>query len=103
MESVIGTIWVCVDCMLMEANGECDPDRPADLAEPLSAIDGGYRVTLGMSSEAHDGECPVRIEGDHNAAECDCERIEFSQGWCEGCGTALAGSRHAMTLWGPDA
>lgn len=98
---VVGAIWLCLDCMLLHANGEYDPDRPADLPEPLSAIDpwSGQSITLGLRAEDHDPTCLVFIQSDHNAAECDCERWEFSRSACTGCGDWHHGERHAATLW----
>lgn len=95
----LGNIWLCVDCTMAHANGEYDPDRSADLPEPLSAIGEAYSVTLGLLAVEHHEECPVRLTGDHNAAECDCERIEFSTWRCDGCGDTHHGSRYAATLW----
>lgn len=96
---LMGNIWICTDCLTAQANGEYDPDRPADLPEPLSAIGEAYSVTLGLLAVEHHAECPVRLTGDHNAAECDCERIEFSTWPCDGCGDSHHGSRYAASLW----
>lgn len=95
-DTIIGTIWVCVDCLLTHANGECgeSPDR-----EPLSLIGDGYSVTLGMLVEEHDDLCRVGYIGDSDTYECECDRREFSRSGCEGCGSNLDGERHALTLW----
>lgn len=99
----LGTIWVCLNCMLHEANGECGSrhdDEYGHDREPLSAIEAPYSVTLGMSVEAHHEECAVRITGEaSDNEECDCDRDTFSTSQCEGCGSYLRGERHAMTLW----
>lgn len=94
-DEIVCPIWVCVDCMLTHANGECgeDPDR-----EPLSAIPGGHAVTMGMLLEEHHSECPNRIAG-LREWDCDCEHRAFSASSCEGCGSDLGGERHALTLW----
>jgi len=95
MSKIMGTIWVCTDCVLVEANGECDPERPADLPKPLSAIDEGYSVTLGLGREDHVEGCLPGDEYD----DCECDRNPFSTLSCEGCGDWNAGERHALTLW----
>jgi hypothetical protein len=92
MGKIMGTIWVCTDCMLVEANGECDPERPADLPEPLSAIGDGFSVTLGGAD--HSEWCTREADG-----ECDCDRNTFSTSSCDGCGDSHHGERHALTLW----
>jgi hypothetical protein len=88
------TIWVCQCCMLVAANGECC-DEHVDGQGVLSRIAEGYRVTLGSSSEEHRDTCTSvdRREG------CDCDYIDLSQSWCEGCGSTLHGERHALTVW----
>lgn len=85
------TIWTCVDCMFVQANGETEgePDRP-----PLGLLD-GVEVTLGLMQEEHDTGCTAIDDG----GECECETQEFSWRQCEGCGSTLGGSRHAMTVW----
>jgi hypothetical protein len=90
------TVWLCQDCTLVHANGECDPYRPADLPEPLSAIDDGDELTLGLLEEEHDDEC---TETDRAEGGCNCEQRSFSWSRCDGCGSDLGGDRHAATLW----
>jgi hypothetical protein len=98
-----GTIWVCQDCMLHHANGECgscsDLYGPHD-EEPLSAIEAPFTVAMGMAYDEHAEDCETRI---HNGApdnyECDCETNTYSTSQCEGCGSYLHGERHAMTLF----
>jgi hypothetical protein len=99
MNENYGTIWVCQDCMLHHANGECgschDDDHGHD-KEPLSSIGGGFHVAMGMARDEH--EC----NDDENGIEyreCDCETNTFSTSQCEGCGSYLHGERHAMTLF----
>src|SRR5687768_15126910 len=92
------TIWVCVDCLFVHANGESegmDPDK-----KPLSRIGEGETVALGMSWEDHSDDCPNRKAGEH-VEECECETQDFSHSMCQGCGETLAGSRHAMTVFLP--
>jgi hypothetical protein len=94
-ENLIGRIWVCVDCMMLHANGEMPVDPREGEPEPLSEITEGFEVTAGMLREQHADGC----DGD---GDCDCETIPFSSAQCEGCGSYLAGERHAMTLWMPE-
>lgn len=78
-------IWVCIDCYEHGGNGECGP---CDIA-PLSLL-GDTDATLGMMPEEHDCADPA-------SHDCECEIEHFSWRSCEGCGSALGGSRHAMT------
>ena len=99
-----GTIWVCMDCMLHHANGECGGchDDHGHDEDPLGLIDHveGFHVAMGMAHEEH--SCPRNgddcwdIDVD---VECYCETSTFSESRCEGCGSWLHGERHAMTLF----
>jgi hypothetical protein len=85
-----GVIWVCVDCMLTEANGETteNPDRePWNLWKQDDA-----EITMGMVREEHTDGCSFDDD-------CGCDQIPFSSSDCEGCGSQLAGERHAFTWW----
>jgi hypothetical protein len=98
-----GTIWVCMDCMLHHANGECgscsDMYGPHD-EEPLSAVEAPFTVAMGMAYSEHSEDCETRIQGRvPDNYECDCETDTFSTSQCEGCGSHLHGERHAMTLF----
>jgi hypothetical protein len=107
MTTTYHLIWVCSDCMFHEANGECSScagqtheqdshDRP-----PLGLLE-GQDISLGMLFEKHAHGCAVHDHNDHvdDFAECDkdCENDDFSWSECEGCGSNLGGSRHAMTI-----
>lgn len=84
-----GVIWVCLDCMLArEGDG---PTETPD-CEPWSLIGDDVEITAGMVFEEH--YC-----SDPGEQECDCERIEFSWGTCQGCGSTLGGERYAYTYW----
>lgn len=103
MVKAVGTIWVCQDCMLHHANGECgscnDIYGPHD-EEPLSAVEAPYTVAMGMAYEEHAEDCETRIHGRvPDGYECECETNTFSTSCCEGCGSWLHGERHAMTLF----
>jgi hypothetical protein len=82
-------IWVCVDCLHTAANGE-PVSAPEELdREPLSEIDhGAYEVFPGGE---HEEDCYL-------TDDCECAVIQFSPLWCDGCGSNLAGERHALTL-----
>jgi hypothetical protein len=101
------TLWVCQDCYLTHHGYSADelgntPDR-----EPLGLL-GDYgmgNLTAGLMAEEHDDSCPVWL-GDPNRpdvpvreAECDCEHDYFSSRQCDGCGSYLAGTRDALTLF----
>lgn len=96
----LGTIWVCQDCMLHHANGECGgchEDYGHDCT-PLSMLGNDEHVAMGMDYEEHAEGCQTRIEREWRG-ECDCETNTFSTSQCEGCGSYLHGERHAMTLF----
>lgn len=96
-------LWVCICCMLAHCNGDasgcehyCAPEHHTEL---LDEIPEDADVTAGLLAEEHDDQC-----ANHNVAEvmdheCECDRIEFSKRPCEGCGSPLAGERHALTMW----
>lgn len=100
---LLGTIWVCQCCTLDHANGECCPDNDhgGDGIPPWADTDfTRHSVTMGLSSDEHADTCDVRITGEWPADyECDCERTEYSSSSCDGCGSYLAGERHAFGLW----
>jgi len=94
-----GTIWVCVDCLVADVNGEEPIDRPA--TEPqvwaLWEDDTDHELTVGMLHEDH--ECDKDDAGRPLDDECGCSRHEFSWSACDGCGSTLGGSREAYTYW----
>lgn len=89
------TIWVCVDCLVADVNGEDPQDRPE--SEPaVWALESQYEeLTLGLLDSEHSTYCAR----DDNYGECDCAEQSFSWSSCEGCGSTLGGSRHAYTEW----
>lgn len=93
----IGTVWVCVDCLMHHANGECGSchDDHGHDENPLNRFAPG-EAAMGMESSFH--SCG-REEGE-DVDECDCETNTHSTSQCEGCGSYLHGERHAMTLFG---
>lgn len=87
-----GTLWVCVDCLMMAANDEAPVDPDPTQPEPW-AIENATDVTMGLLlSEHYSNDCDEE-------AECDCETRDFSWSPCDGCGSTLGGSRHAFTWW----
>lgn len=90
--TAITSLWVCLDCLMAHEDpcGLADsghlPDR-----EPLGLIDPGHSVTSGLLASDHAEDCL--------GEECDCEEVTFTYMPCEGCGSTLAGSRYALTLW----
>lgn len=93
---VFGRIDLCQCCTLVVANGECcaDDQHGGDGIEPLSALDGRFHVSLGLTADEHSEYCDREADG-----ECDCDREEFATSRCDGCGSYLAGSRYAATLF----
>jgi hypothetical protein len=89
--------------MHMHANGECgeNPDR-----EPLNLLK-DQNVSMGLFADEHHEDCDYRVSqacGDEGYdCNLNCETEDFSMSWCEGCGSQLGGSRHAMTVhWDDD-
>lgn len=110
MNSSAFTIWICTDCLMMHANGECEgtPDR-----EPMNLLE-GVDVTLGLMADEHHEDCDYRnsmsardteeilnLPERTESYECnlECEQDTFSTRPCDGCGSSLAGSRDAATVW----
>lgn len=90
-----GTLWVCVDCLMAEANGEAPTDPQEGQPEPW-AIESATDVTMGLTEDEH--SCDY-AGGAWERGECDCEEREFSWSSCDACGSSLGGSRHAYTWW----
>ena len=87
-----GPLWVCVDCIVLHCTGDLPADPAPGAPAPLSAIGAGYDITAGMLREHHAPDCAPDDD-------CDCETDAFSWQSCDGCGSPLAGERHALTLW----
>lgn len=88
-------ISVCEECLLIHANGEGDPERPAELPDAWSLI--RFAETVTMGGEHNDG-CPNGIDGPPDT-DCDCDNLGFSWSSCEGCGDTHGGDRFKFTLW----
>lgn len=99
MAEELGTIWVCQNCMLHHANGECgDCHRENDEHEgfyPWNSLSENETVTMGMAEEEHS----CGRENGEEVHECDCETNPFGTSRCEGCYSWFHGERHAFTLW----
>lgn len=88
-------LWVCIDCMLMHANGETSNALEEPEREPWGLLNDGEHPSMGLYSEDHSDACtPADREGDG----CSCETDTFSTSRCDGCGSTLHGERHAFTL-----
>ncbi len=88
------TVWACIDCTLMHANGETG-ELP-DGCVPLSEVRDDEQVTMGLTEEEHHEDC---TEWDRSEGNCDCDRISFTWQSCELCTCRLGGERQAFTLW----
>lgn len=90
------TGWCCIDCLMILANGEDNPEWTADETEAHHAAMDHYcqgcDVTLGLLASDHD--CPYGTN-----EECDCAQIDFTWRSCDTCGSQLGGSRDAVTFW----
>lgn len=93
MGEIIGELSVCIDCLLLHANGEIAPDRPDTEPMPLCKIEPGQSVTLGAIEHTDGCTDADREEG------CDCDQHGFRWSSCQGCGSTLGGDRFAMVLW----
>lgn len=94
------TVWVCVNCILHAANGECGDchnERGHEGGEPLSLL--SVEARPGMGWENHNEECHVYRSQGSDRDDCDCETDTYSTSTCEGCGSTYHGERHAMTEW----
>lgn len=92
------TLWVCVDCIMHLANGECGrcyDDDNHNRMPPLGLL-AGDEITMGLMREEHSNYCDPDVDDGY---ECDCEVNTFSWSQCQGCGSMLGGERHAVTLW----
>ena len=90
---------VCVDCLMLVANGETDHNWTEEQREEFlarfAAGLGDAEVTLGMLAEYHS----CTDEDGNIADECECEYNPFSWSACDLCRSNLGGERHAATFW----
>lgn len=76
----LGTIWVCVDCLMHHAKGECGSCHREEGHDegPLSRIEGPQHVAMGMAHEEHAEDCARR------PLECaSCTRLATHAVWWE--------------------
>jgi hypothetical protein len=112
------TLWVCVDCYFAHHGVLEDHGAPFD-REPLGEIPADVETSAGLLLSEHECvelECPGHesLNGAHMgesvycdgtcqeplpADECGCDEITFTHSGCEGCGSQLGGTRHALTMW----
>lgn len=89
------TIWACIDCLDF-AHGFDEHERgveyPPEVALAFLNLNG--EVDPGLLPAEHHSDCGV-LDGE---CEQDCETITFSSDRCGWCLSALAGSRHALTV-----
>ena len=88
------TVWVCEDCTMAE-NGY---DTPQADREPWGQLTDTEIPTMGLLWEEHDDGCANRAAGE-SLEDCECDRRTFDKSPCGACGSHLAGSRHAYTVW----
>ena len=92
------TVWVCEDCNLTHHGYPLDElGREYDVT-PLHLFNADALVTAGMLSRDHD--CENRWVGFRTMIGCGEELRDFDTRACDGCGSTLAGTRHALTVWG---
>lgn len=89
--------WCCVDCLMLEANGETNPDWDEEQTESyLARVEEAGHWTLGRLLGQNGCECEDWDTDQHREG---CERKEFSWSWCDVCGSKLGGERAAVTFW----
>lgn len=77
-DDAVGTIDVCVDCLFILANGECEPDRQDEVLEGL----------------ARNWPAPLWLVPGCGSDCCGDESDPwFSWQSCDGCGSQLGGNR----------
>jgi hypothetical protein len=87
-------ILVCVDCLMMLANGTLGNEDEAEdgaHAERMGQEWSDTLLTLGWSAE----EYPEGVDPMGDSAD----EAGFSWRHCEGCGSTLGGDRYRATAW----
>lgn len=96
---------ICLDCTMLEANGETPPNMNEDETRAyLNNVEGhpNARLDMTLGTLHHDPEvCDAVDEAGnwHGEGDCPCETVEFSRSVCDMCGSRLAGYRHRVTFW----
>lgn len=91
------TAWLCDDCMLTNAGYDMRELGVELDHTPLSRIPAMALVTDGMLAAEH--QCESRWLGHQSLIGCGEELRDFDTSDCGGCGSHLAGVRHAVTVW----
>ena len=91
------TVWACQDCLMAAAGYTEHETGTVPELEPWTRLGEGETVSPGFGWEDHTEDCPNRVAG--GTVDCDCETQDFSTSPCGGCGSHLAGSRHAVTVF----
>ena len=89
---------VCVDCYVIEANGEFGDDEYIPDRDPLGEIPEGATVTSGWLDSEYEtrGMTPPDWENGED------DSLGFSWAPCDGCGSVLGGERYPLTVWESD-
>lgn len=90
----------CVDCVVLLANGETDPNwSQASTDEYLARVaerNPAGTVTLGsIEHECRDSDGRI-------ADECEEDNLGYSRRGCDVCGSSLAGDLQRVTFWEPE-
>lgn len=115
------TYWVCVDCTLAHHGYDEQELGYAFEIEPWSSLEEGLVPLPGLLYDEHacwepmvdEQEIREYLAGEQSYRsvreteegvefmpdECECEEIHFAHGTCLGCGSTLAGTRHAFTVF----
>ena len=82
-------LWLCVDCTILECNGDA------------SGFDSEERL-----EECQEGIAALATDGAHLSSNWDSETgegiYEFSSCGCDACGSPLAGTMHRFALIAPE-
>lgn len=93
-------MWVCVDCYMAYHNGDYSPTPDVNPFSEFDLTDGAVPIHRYVTSGMPTVWCcctqdDADIDWDDHVESC--ETIDFSGVSCGGCGSFLAGTRHAMT------
>lgn len=93
---------ICVDCLMLEANGDLPPEMTkAERAGYLTSIENhpnaSLEMTLGHLHDSPDANCCHA--GEDCQDDCDCTQNAFATMPCDMCGSHLAGYREDVTFW----
>lgn len=90
---------VCVDCLMLLANGECENPDPTWNQEITTKVLGMYEVTLGHFHDSNEFDNRCHHKGTECEDDCECEKNHFADSACSLCDTRLGGSRDDVTIW----